>query len=174
MKPDHPNGDQKLAALEKTYTLNTHPERVSDLLFTTGEPFFDPHDLVQVKYEMLRRVHYDGHAVNATAAAFGFSRPSFYAAQTAWKNAGFAGLIPARPGPRVGHKLTPEIVAFLRKYQLQHPRVSATRLVELLNEQFQLQVHPRSIERALARHAKEVNDGDTSEIEKTKANPKKA
>jgi hypothetical protein len=36
--------------------------------------FFDPRDLVQVKYEMLRRVRIDGASVSQAARDFGFSR----------------------------------------------------------------------------------------------------
>jgi hypothetical protein len=35
-----------------------------------------PRDLVQVKYEMLRRVRVDGHSVSQSATGFGLSRPS--------------------------------------------------------------------------------------------------
>ena len=71
-----------------------------DAAFTAGGPFFDPEDLVQVKYEMLRRVREEGAAVTQASAAFGFSRPSFYAAQAAFQEAGLPGLVPQRPGPR--------------------------------------------------------------------------
>ncbi len=47
--------DPKRAALAESGTLNAHPEAVQDPAF--GESgFFDPRDLVQVRYEMLRRV----------------------------------------------------------------------------------------------------------------------
>ena len=77
--------------------------------------FFDSPDLLQVKYEMLRRVEAEAHSVTATAAAFGLSRPSFYEARTAWQREGLAGLLPKKRGPRRGHKLTPEVVAFLER-----------------------------------------------------------
>src|SRR5215210_5021819 len=108
--------DEKLSALMQARALNPHPEAVVDPAFTSGEPFFDARDLVQVKYEMLRRVHLDGQAVNTTAATFGFSRPSFYATQAAWHTAGLPGLVPDRPGPRGGHKLTREVLSFLEEY----------------------------------------------------------
>ena len=47
--------DAKREALQRQGSLNRRPERVSDTLFTEDE-FFDPCDVVQVKYEMLRRV----------------------------------------------------------------------------------------------------------------------
>ena len=56
------------------------------------DTFFDPRDLVQVKYEMLRRVQSEGHSVTGAATAFGFSRPSFYQALSAFEEGGLAGL----------------------------------------------------------------------------------
>ena len=46
--------DQKTLELKRTGTLNPHPEAVTDLLFKEN-PFFDRRDLLQVRYEMLRR-----------------------------------------------------------------------------------------------------------------------
>ena len=48
----------KRQVLRQTGTLNPRPDRVTDELFA-GSDFFDPNDLLQVKYEMLRRVHSD-------------------------------------------------------------------------------------------------------------------
>ena len=149
-----PDPDPKVTALRTTRTLNPRPDAVRDPAFTQGDPFFDARDLLQVKYEMLRRVLVDGHPVSVTAAAFGFSRPSFYAAHAAWQAAGLPGLVPARPGPRVAHKLTPAVVTFLIAQQDQQPSLRTAELVDLLKEQFGLRVHPRSVERALARHRK--------------------
>ncbi len=149
-----PDPDPKVAALRITRTLNPHPDAVRDPAFTQGDPFFDARDLLQVKYEMLRRVLVDGHPVTATVAAFGFSRPSFYATQAAWQAAGLPGLVPARPGPRAAHKLTPEVVTFLVEQQAQQPSLRTADLVDLLQTRFGLRVHPRSVERALARHRK--------------------
>src|SRR6266699_2237294 len=85
--------------------LNPHPGQVTDEAFL-GEEFFDARDAGQVKYEMVRRVSVDGAPVTATAAAFGYSRPSYYLAAAALAESGLEGLVPARPGPRGGHKLT--------------------------------------------------------------------
>ena len=149
-----PRFDEKGAALRAARALTPRPEAVVDPAFTSGQPFFDARDLVQVKYEMLRRVHAEGHTVTAAAAAFGFSRPSYYLAQAAWQAGGLLGLLPARPGPRGGHKLTAEVVAFLAEQRARAPRPRLADLARLVEERFGLAVHPRSIERALARHAK--------------------
>ena len=68
---------KKLEILKKYGALNLRPERVKDTLFLEEE-FFDPHDLMQTKYEMLRRVQKDGESVTQAASRFGFSRLSFY------------------------------------------------------------------------------------------------
>jgi len=146
--------DEKRAALRTAHAVHPHPETVVDALFASGRPFFDARDLVQVKYEMLRRVQVEGHSVTRTAAAFGFSRPSFYAAQAAWRAAGLPGLLPARPGPRGAHKLTPEVVAFLEQVLARDPALRPAQLASLVRDRFDRTVHPRSIERALGRRAK--------------------
>ena len=66
----------KRQILRQTGTLNPRADRVTDELFT-GSDFFDPNDLLQVKYEMLRRVHSDGFTVRRAASSLVFRvRPS--------------------------------------------------------------------------------------------------
>ena len=145
--------DAKEAALAETRTLNPRPEAVGDEQFASSE-FFDARDLVQVKYEMVRRVRVDGAPVTQTAAAFGFSRPSFYQAQTAFEQGGLAALIPQKTGPRNGHKLTPAVMEFLNRARVAEPTVRAERLASLVHQTFGVQVHPRSIERQFLRQKK--------------------
>src|SRR5262249_61136142 len=96
--------DPKGEARAESRTLNPRPEAVTDEAFTSSE-FFDPRDLVQVKYEMLRRVSEDGVSVSSAAAAFGLSRQTYYQAVAALGEAGLAGLLPGEPRPRGGPKL---------------------------------------------------------------------
>src|SRR5215469_639942 len=55
-----PKSDRKQRALEESGTLNPHAQNVEDPAFVDSE-FFDPRDLIQVKYEMLRRVRTEEH-----------------------------------------------------------------------------------------------------------------
>src|SRR5215831_6675575 len=103
--------DPKEAALAAARCLNPRPEQVTDPEFLAGD-FFDARDAVQVKYEMVRKVKAGGAPVTEAAAAFGYSRPAYYAAADALEATGLEGLVPARPGPRGGHKLTEEILAW--------------------------------------------------------------
>ena len=147
------NRDAKLQTLQQQGTLNPRPKDVRDELFLQNE-FFDPRDLVQVKYEMLRRVETDAKSVTEAAASFGFSRPSFYQALSAFEQGGLAGLIPRKRGPKQAHKLTDEVMAFIAEKRQEEPSVQPAELVRLIREHFGTTVHPRSIERRLRRHQK--------------------
>lgn len=144
----HP--DPKEEALRAARALNPRPEAVTDPAFAQSE-FLDPRDLVQVRYEMVRRVRAEGQTVSAAAASFGFSRPSWYAAAAALDQDGLPGLLPARPGPRRAHKLTGEIVAFLIAALAEDPALRPDQLAARVGESFGITVHPRSVERALER-----------------------
>lgn len=146
--------EEKVAALRAYRALNPYPQTVLDACFVEGESsLFDTRDLVQVRYEMLRRVRVDGQSVTRAASAFGFSRTSFYAAKAAWEEAGLPGLLPRRPGPKGPRKLTEEVVEFAQRLLEERThRRPASQLVPLIQERFGLVVHPRSVERALARH----------------------
>ena len=150
-----PRIDEKAVALRQVGALSSHPEAVRDPLFRDNE-FFDARDLVQVKYEMLRRVQAEGQSVTQAASAFGFSRVSFYQAQAAFAEAGLPGLVPRRRGPRGAHKLTDAVVDFLEGLRAADPNVRTRDLVDRVQQRFGLNVHPRSIERALARRSKKT------------------
>jgi len=145
--------DPKVEALAAERCLNPRPEAVADERFSTSS-FLDPRDLVQVKYEMVRRVRVEGDTVVASAGDFGFSRPSFYQAAAALDAGGLPALLPARPGPRRAHKLTDEIVSVLCSLLEEDPSLRSSELVEAVQARLGISVHPRSIERALARRPK--------------------
>jgi len=143
-----PRPDPKAQALRRQGALNPHAERVRDDLFLEND-FFDPRDRVQVKYEMVRRVEVEGWRVRQAAERFGFSRPSFYKAQSAFHEEGLAGLVPRRRGPRRAHKLTPEVMAFIEATLAEDPSLRARALGRRIEGRWGLRVHPRTLERAL-------------------------
>jgi transposase len=145
--------DPKTHALQHEASLHPHPEQVTDELFSTQE-FFDPRDLVQVKYEMLRRVQSEGQTVSQVAANFGFSRPSFYQAQTAFQQGGLPALMPQKRGPKQAHKLTAEVLTFVCQSQQEDSSLRPAGLALLVKQKYGISVHPRSIERALTRSQK--------------------
>lgn len=143
----------KAEALRQRGSLNPDPDRVNDELFSSRE-FFDPQDLVQVKYEMLRKVRAEGKTVSGAAADFGFSRPAFYGAQRQFEKEGLVGLVPKKRGPRGGHKLTDEVLDDLEQALAGDPSLSIEDLLERVRISFGRKVHRRSVERALARRKK--------------------
>ena len=142
--------DPKEAALAATRCLNPHPEQVTDPAFLASE-LFDARDAVQVKHEMVRKVKADGAPVTAAAAAFGYSRPAYYEAAAALERSGLEGLVPARPGPRGPHKLTGQILTWAEQQLAASPGLRPAQLAPLIEESFGVRVHPRSVEKALAR-----------------------
>lgn len=143
----------KLRALRESATLNPHAEAVLDPAFARGE-FFDPHDLVQVRYEMLRRVHTEGQSITDAVAQFGVTRPTFYKAQADFNRVGLLGLLPAKRGPHGPHKITDEVQAFIEQERLKDPTLDGPALAQRIDQHFGLAVHRRTVERALARSKK--------------------
>jgi len=147
--------DLKCGNLRKSATLNPHPEQVNDALFQS-HLFFDPRDLVQVKYEMLRRVIVDGQPVGTAAAAFGFSRVSWYQLRQRFAGQGLFGLLPQSKGPRQASKLSDEILTFILQTMRAEPELRTGEMPVRVAQQFGVSVQLRSIERALARSRKKA------------------
>ena len=148
--------DPKSQALARDGALNPNPDAVRDTLFT-GNPFFDPKDLVQVRYEMVRRHSIDGISISDVATAFGFSRPTFYKTQSALAADGLVGLVPRLRGPKGGHKLSDEVVSFVINLKAAHPELTTPQCLAAIEAQFSITLHRRSLERALAGKKKRLD-----------------
>lgn len=142
------NETLKIDILRREGTYNTSSADVSDPKFLENE-FFDPRDVVQVKYEMLRRVRTEQASVTQVAGEYGVSRPTYYQAKASFEEAGIAGLVPGKRGPHGPHKLHREVLEFLRRHTIPGQPIRARELVELVRQEFDLELHPRTIERAL-------------------------
>jgi len=142
--------DKKAEALREKGALHRHPEAVKDEPFQS-HPFFDPRDLVQVRYEMLRRHRVDERAVKEVASTFGVSRQAFYETESAFEHDGVAGLLPRHKGPKRAHKCTDEVLDFVEAWR---QSASQEQVDAAVFKRFGIRVNPRSIERALARRKK--------------------
>lgn len=147
--------DPKSEALAQDGVLNPNPEAVRDALFA-GNPFFDAKDLVQVRYEMVRRHQVDGVAISEAAATFGVTRPTFYKAQSALQANGLAGLLPSRRGPKGGHKISADVIAFVVDLKAASPELTTAQCLGAIEGRFGIKVHRRSLERALAHKKKRL------------------
>src|SRR6201997_5622261 len=133
--------DPKEDALAEARCLNPHPQQVTDPEFLASD-FFDARDAVQVKYEMVRKVKAGGTPVIQAAAAFGYSRPSYYQAAAALERSGLEGLVPARPGPRGAHKLTDEILTWAEDRLAADPGLRPAQLAGPIEQAFGVRAHP--------------------------------
>jgi transposase len=145
--------DVKARFLAAHQALHSHPEQVVDALFQQGG-FFDPRDLVQVRYEMLRRHLVEGQPVTEVIRDFGVSRQMFYVLQRAFREEGLSGLLPRKRGPKGAHKCTDEILAFVAARREESPGRSTKELAEDVGREFGVQLHPRTLERRLSRRGK--------------------
>src|ERR1035438_10312953 len=72
--PQPPQPQTKRQALEASGTFNPRSAKVRHPLFQQSE-FFDPQDLLQLKYETLRALKAEGCSIAKAASDFGLSRP---------------------------------------------------------------------------------------------------
>lgn len=144
------NDDKRSKAnpLTEDGTLNPAPEKVRDPKFQEGD-FFDPRDVVQVKYEMLRRVSVEKASVTDVSDAYGVSRPTYYQAKADFEEGGIAGLVPKKRGPHGPHKIQGEVLALISTQISPGKPIRARELAKLVQKELGLDVHPRTIERAI-------------------------
>jgi transposase len=146
-----PAPNAKRLALQKTGTFNPRAEQVRHALFQASD-FFDPQDLLQLKYETLRALQHNDYSIARAAAEFGLSRPTIYQAQAQLQQHGLEGLLPRKRGPKSPHKLTPAVAEFIGQCRTQEPELSPRELAARVRRRFRIQLHPRTIEKA--RHAR--------------------
>jgi transposase len=151
-RPDDP----KAAALRAASALHPRPQSVRDEAFAGEHEFFDPRDRVQVKYEMLRRHRVEGRPVSNVAEAFGISRQAFYVADQVFQERGIPGLLPRPRGPRRNHKCTEEVLDFVERWHAGQDVRGRETPAEAVRRHFGITVHPRSLDRALARRKKKL------------------
>ena len=144
--------DKKTEALRERESRSTPIRRQSRTGRFQSHEFFDARDLVQVRYEMLRRHRVDARPVKEVAASFGLSRQAFYETEAAFEAQGIAGLLPHHRGPKRAHKCTdggPYFVEAWRETAPPHERAD-----EAVHARFGIRINPRSIDRALIRRKK--------------------
>ena len=148
-----PNPETKRKALQTTGTLNPRAAQVRHPLFQKS-PFFDPEDLLQLKYETLRALEIDHCPIAKAARDFGLSRPTIYEAQIQFQQQGLEGLLPHKRGPKAAHKLTEQILQYLQEQMAVEPEIKAEELARRVRQRSGVRLHPRTIQKALKARAK--------------------
>jgi transposase len=151
-----PQDDPKASALLAAGALHPRPQSVRDEAFAGEHDFFDPRDRVQVKYEMLRRHRVEGRPISQVAETFGVSRQAFYVTDQAFQENGIPGLLPRPRGPRRNHKCTEEVLDFVERWHAGQDVRGRETPTGAVRRHFGITVHPRSLDRALARRKKKL------------------
>jgi transposase len=138
----------KHESLRQSGTLNPRASHVRHTLFADGG-FFDPEDLVQLKYEALRALKREDYTVSRASVEFGLSRPTLYLSQAQFEDQGLQGLLPDKRGPKKPHKLTERVLDYLRQALIAAPELTPTALARKVRQRFRTRLHPRTIEKAL-------------------------
>ena len=149
--PSDPEAKRK--ALQASGTFNPRAAQVRHPLFQQSA-FFDPEDLLQLKYETLRALEVENCPIARAARDFGLSRPTIYEAQTQFQEVGLEGLLPHKRGPKAAHKVTDEVLEYFKDQVAAEPDVKADELARRVLQQFRVRLHPRTIQKALKAGAK--------------------
>lgn len=145
--------DTKIDVLKKNGTYNSRYDRVVADVFRTGI-FFDAHDLLQVKYEMLRAVETEGLTVTQAAQSYGFSRQGFYDVKAAFDKYGFQGLLPSKTGPKGANKFNTDCQLFVDNYISEHESYKLKDITSALLTEKGVQVSTQTISSYLLKKVK--------------------
>lgn len=145
---------KKINTLKGNGSFNRNADTVNNALFKCSS-YFDPHDLVQVKYEMLRAVRLDELSVSEASKQFGFSRTSYYKIEKRFEESGIDGLCLLKTGPKSPAKVTPDILGLAADLKAGHPKITNDEIVREIKSRSGVSIHKRSLqrERAKKKHA---------------------
>ncbi len=142
--------DKKKDFLKKEGILNPNPERVLCPKFENVD-FFDPLDLPQVRYEMLRSARIGNASVAEACRQFGFSREYFYRLERSFNERGYVSLLGSRKGRRPVVALNQEIVNYIAHRKMEEPGLSGERLRGEIYRHYKVECSRRTVERIVER-----------------------
>ena len=140
----------KIEFLKKEGILNPKPDRILCKKFQNID-FFDPLDLPQVRYEMLRSARVEKTPVAETCRKFGFSREYFYRLERGFMDQGYASLLGSRKGRQPVIALNQEIVNFIVHRKIEEPNISGESLRIEIQRLYKVDCSRRTIERIVER-----------------------
>lgn len=132
--------------LRRARCLHPTPERVRDERFLEQRDFFDPKDIVQVKYELIRRCQIEGDDVASACLEFGFSRTTYYKVLQAFLGGGLPALMGQPRGRLKPIKVTDIVRGYLIAEKAKNPKLSAREMVSALQERYHVQLSERMIQ----------------------------
>jgi len=139
---------QKELFLKKEGLLNPKPDRIIHPLFNTHD-FFNPLDLPQVRYEMLRCARAREQSVSGACKAFGFSREYFYRLERNFMRQGYSALLGSQVGRRPLILLNQEIVSFIVLEKIRNSKITAGNLLKQIQKRYNVECSIRTVERVI-------------------------
>jgi len=138
--------EAKQNEMRQNGSFNHRADTVTAQIFKNSY-FFDAHDLIQVKYEMLRAVEKEHREISSTAKTYGFSRVSFYQIKKEFDENGIVGLIPKKRGPKGSRKMSESDIEFARSLVDTHTK---SQILLCLKEERGVEISKRTLERQLS------------------------
>lgn len=142
----------KQVYLKQFHVFNPQPKNVIAPLFLNHD-FFDAHDKLQIKYEMLRHIDNGALSSKETALQFGYSRTALYQIREQFSREGLAGLLPHRTGPHQAKKLTAQVIEFIQQKRCKEHCPWKT-IATMLYHTFGYSLHIRTMQQAIAQQEK--------------------
>lgn len=128
--------------------INPNPDRVTHQLFQSNS-FFDPSDLPQVRYEMIRTARVENYSVSQACRLFGFSREYFYKLERSFMDRGFVALLGAQKGRRPLIALNNEIINLIIYRKMDNPNLSGEDLRKEILNLYKIDCSRRTVERVI-------------------------
>ena len=137
---------EKKEILMKNGTFNKNYKKVTEEKFSEGG-FYDPMDIVQVRYEMIKETERGGKTIDRISNAYGYSRASYYHIRDNFNKNGMSALIPERTGPKDASKLTGDLREFINEYIGRAPSASSSKIAKAIEQSKGVSVSKRTVER---------------------------
>ncbi len=134
------------AFLRRAHCIHPAPEKVLDERFQEEGGFFDPKDIVQVKYELLRSSIVEGSDVASTCVRFGFSRTTYYKIHVAFLDGGLPYLMGRPRGRPQPIKLNELVLGYLIAEKAKNPTLSASEMVTHVIDRYEVEISVRMIQ----------------------------
>lgn len=138
----------KIDFLSSEGLINPKPDRVKHQLFQLNN-FFDPNDLPQVRYELIRSARVENYSVSQACRIFGFSREYFYKFERSFMERGFVAMLGSHKGRRPLLALNNEIVNLIIYRKLDNPNLSGEDLRKEILNLYKVDCSRRTVERVI-------------------------
>jgi hypothetical protein len=132
--------------LQRARCIHPAPGKVYDKRFQEEGSFFDPKDIVQVKYELIRSCVVEGNDVASTCVRFGFSRTTYYKVYEAFLQGGIPSLMGRPRGRPQPIKVNELVLGYLIAEKAKKPKLSASEMVTHVMNRYNVQISVRMIQ----------------------------